>query len=81
MGRCSFFTITFFAHHLESGKFEKISYRWYKIPKVLNFVSVRTEFYPTMIDVGVGTGNSQFTCIVVGQEVVGLEGCGGKGVE
>ena len=52
MGRCSFLTVTFFVHHSESGillhwKAEKVSYRWYKIPKVLNFVSVRTEFYPT----------------------------------
>ena len=47
-----FFDLTYFAHYLESGillhwKAEKISYRWYKIPKVLKFVSVRTEFYPT----------------------------------
>ena len=50
--RCSFLTVTFFSHYLERGillhwKSEQISYRLYKITKVLNFVSVRTEFYPT----------------------------------
>ena len=39
-----FFNRNIFLH----WKAGKISYRWYKIQKVFNFVSVRTEFYPTI---------------------------------